>query len=296
MLGISNAATVGIPTIVLTQSGTTKNFDLASWIGVEAPKTIHCTIQTGAIMYADGDDVGIHPGWDSGGGWLTGSSLILVNDGSVYGYRGGGATSGNGVCNTTCNASGGQASTKGGDAFRVLLPTSFTNTGFIGPGGGGGGAGGHGIWERDSDNRISFAGGGGGGQGAGYTSIYDRGGNSTSNCATSFSGSTGDLGSLTRGGRGGFGDNNGSARTAYVYTDIDGYDGNTDGFGAGGAAGGWFGRAGGTGGLVNASNTGFTLYCRNNDYLTGGIGGYSINGYSNVFSYSNSGTVYGVTN
>lgn len=295
MLGISSAATNGIPALTMTQTGTVKDFDLANWIGTQIPWQIHCTIQSGAIYYADGSDFGVHPGWDTGAGWLTGSVLTIVNNGSVYGYRGGGASSGTAQCNSSCNYNAGNLADDGGHAFRFTLPTHFTNTGFIGPGGGGGGAGGHQIAVRTSDSRISFSGGGPGGEGAGYAGVNGQGSESTSNCANSFEGWFAADGSLTFGGKGGWGDNGGSSNTAYVYTDINGYDGDSDNFGGGGAAGGWFGRAGGTGGIAG-SNSGFTINCINNAYRAGGSGGYSIDGYSNVFSYTNTGTVYGVTN
>ena len=138
------------------------------------------------------------PAFDTGSGLPAGSSLTLINNGSILGKGGAGGTGNSGT--------GGA----GGPALAASYPISITNNGTIAGGGGGGGGGGSGL------SGLTLYGGGGGGGGRGYTGGaggaggFGGVGGTAGTAGTSTTAGTGGVGA----GNGGNGGNLGAAGTA----------------------------------------------------------------------------------
>jgi hypothetical protein len=143
------------------------------------------TINAGVIIGAPNPST---PALTIPGGWPPGSTISLVNNGTVSGAGGAGGV---GSDNTGPGGDG----TKGGSALSLQWQTSITNNGTIAGGGGGGGG------AADHWNIYSGFGGGGGGGGAG--SVPGAGG--VGGTAGSGSGSSGSAGTASSGGAGGAG-------------------------------------------------------------------------------------------
>ena len=129
---------------------TTTNFDASSaataagWDGV-SPVSLTITVSTGAVV---GSNSAASPAMTIDA-FPTGSSITLINNGTVVGAGGQGGQ--------FVYANNAQSGGSGGTALKILTTTKITNNGIIG-GGGGGGAGGS----------RCYGGPGGGGGGAGY--------------------------------------------------------------------------------------------------------------------------------
>ena len=113
------------------------------------PLALRVEILSGGTVRSDDPTM---PAMDTGV-FFTGSTILLVNRGRLYGMGGQG---GRGGLGTSANGSAGGA---GGDGLFARHSVAVVNLGFIAGGGGGGGGGGSGT--------ISAHGGGGGGGGAG---------------------------------------------------------------------------------------------------------------------------------
>lgn len=174
-----------------TISSNTTNYNIksaaiaAGWDGLtQLVATV--TINSGVI-------VGGAPAFDTGASFPTGSSLALINNGSIMGSAGGGGSGFQGA--------GGAGSL----AFRAQAPISISNNGTIGGGGGGGGAGGDSNYVSDpySGSTVPLLGGAGGaGQGP-------SGG--------PYGGSAGQTGGGRNAGTGGYGGSLGASGAAGLY-------------------------------------------------------------------------------
>jgi hypothetical protein len=96
-------------------------------------------------------------GLTTGTGWVDGSTIRIVNNGTIWGAGGAGGTGGD----PTVNMDG----TSGGHAILLSWPASIDNTNGYIYGGGGGGGGGNYYYQG-----LGRASGGGGGAGAGSSS------------------------------------------------------------------------------------------------------------------------------
>lgn len=147
-----------------TISANTANYNLraaavaAGWNGTTALNAT-VTINSGVIVYSASTATAA---FDTGVTFPAGTSLKIVNNGTILGKGGAGAAS---ATSTPGNAGG-----AGGPALKAQYATSVTNNGRIAGGGGGGGSGAYGNWAG-----TSYAPGGGGigngatGGGAGAT-------------------------------------------------------------------------------------------------------------------------------
>lgn len=189
MLGIS-------PGFVFQQtiSANTLNYNLrnaalaAGWDGIK-PLAATVTVASGIVVGSS--STGAYA-FDTGASFPPGSSLKLINNGTIVGRGGNGGSGGNGGT----GAGGGGV---GGPALRTQASLTILNQGVIG-GGGSGGAGHPGFAWSSGESEYSEAGGGGGG-GAGYIAGGGGGGGSNGFITASSGGS----GSLLGGGGGGFG-------------------------------------------------------------------------------------------
>lgn len=153
-------------TINLTISANTDNYNIFTAAGSPAGDTaVTVTINSGVTVYGWEGTIPPPPAFDTGTGWAAGSTLTLINNGTILGAGGIGQSQ-----NDTPGA--GLAGVDGGIALWAQYPVTVTNNGVIAGGGGGGGAGG------------SFGGSGGafggfGGQGSGgyfgYTTLLAGG-------------------------------------------------------------------------------------------------------------------------
>lgn len=142
-----------------TISANTTNYNLrsaaitAGWNQV-APLLATITVNSG--VYVGSTSTGT-PAFDTGVTFPAGSSLALVNNGTVCGMGGAGAPAGGGV----------DAGSPGGLALKAQAAITVTNNGTIGGGGGGGGEGGNASWTDGKNNYSATGGSGGGGRGGG---------------------------------------------------------------------------------------------------------------------------------
>ncbi|RTL56533.1 MAG: hypothetical protein EKK46_04160, partial [Rhodocyclaceae bacterium] len=209
------------------------------------PLQASITVAPGVII---GSRSTLIPAFDTDANFPAGSSLTLVNNGSILGAGGQGGSGGawNPPANSTWTGNAGQA---GGLALRSSTPISITNgSGTIGGGGGGGGAG---AMMMCCWGTSTTGGGGGGGGGSGPMS---QGGGAPGISKTFLpllgtQGQDGNPGSVNAGGMGGAGG------TGSVY-------GSTMYAGAGGSGGS----------LGNAGNAGQAAPS-NPSYFFGGSGG-----------------------
>ena len=156
---------IGVPYIFnQTISNNTTNYNLRTaalaggWNGT-APLTATITIDSGVIVSSSSSST---PAFSTGtSAFPIGSTLSIINNGSIYGRGGNGGIG----ADATTYTSGSSATLgkNGGNAIDVRIPTSITNAGNIFAGGGGGNGG-----SATGGIANVLAGGGGGGGGAGY--------------------------------------------------------------------------------------------------------------------------------
>ena len=159
------------------------NLDLCALAGnPTTPGTYVFTIPAGAIISSNSTGVAA---LTTGTCWPAGSTITLVNNGSIYGMGGNGGRGG-GIGGSCAGAAGGW----GGPAIGLSFPLTIDNTNGYILGGGGGGGGGGAISIRGSCAYVP-AGGGGGGQGSANSS-GGSGACSASTCSQS--GGTGTAG------------------------------------------------------------------------------------------------------
>jgi len=243
----------GVAATVLNITSSTSNYSIASAAqsaGGDLNTPVILTINSGVSVTT----------MTTGTGWGSGTTINIINNGTVIGVSGsnttstgsGGAGGGSGVgvagsagISGTSGSSSTNSSNNGGDAFThsqggsnlsVIFDTVGTRTAgaagtktYVGGGGGGGGGGGYQSFFRPT------AGGGGGG-GAPYG--VGGGGGGTGGTATATTGGAGATGG-SNSGRGGNGGNPGSA----------------GGHGATGPAPNGHSKVGGAGGAAGASGT-----------------------------------------
>ena len=206
---------VGRVAIALTVSSSTANYNIFTNRGgtyAAGRSDITLTINAGVNVYST--SIGT-PGLTVGG-FTTGDTVTIINNGTIAGKGGNG---------------GGGGGESGGTALSTAFATSITNNGTV-QGGGGGGNTGPGYYNCYCGNVFSTGGGGGGG-GAGINIGSGGPGDPGNNVC----GDAGSPGTYTTGGAGGYsyyGDGyggHGGNRGAAGYTNPYG------GAGAGGAAG-----------------------------------------------------------
>lgn len=220
--GKSNAFTFNATISANTQNYNLKSAAIAA--GWNQTSALKATVTINANVYVGSTSTGSYA-FDTGVTFPSGSTLALVNNGTIEGAGGAG---GNGSAQQFVSPGSGLS---GGPAFRAQAAISVTNNGTIGAGGGGGG--GAGSVTTGGKTQYTITGGGGGG-GAGYSAGAGGSGNSA-----------GSSGTLTSGGAGG--------ATAGWPT----YGGNGGARGSSGGSGGSGDTtAGGAGGASNNAVTG----------------------------------------
>lgn len=178
-----------------TISSNTTNYNLrsaaiaAGWDGTTT-LIATVTINSGVTVYSTSTGT---PAFQTGSPFPSGSSLSLVNNGTILGKGGNGGAGGGSSLPT-----GGSS---GGPGLTASAAISITNNNRIAGGGGGGGGGGFQNYEQSENLFRSGGGGGGGGIGSG------AGGSRGTGVASP--GSDGGSGTLTSPGGGGSGGANG---------------------------------------------------------------------------------------
>ena len=229
-------------TINLTIASDTADYNVFTAAGSPAYRAnIVLTINSGVMVYASSTG-----GYalTTGTGWISGSSIQIINNGIITGRGGKGGAGGFAAQSGPPWASAGEPGATGGPGLLVRLPTTITNNGIISGGGTGGGGGGGGA---DSGQALFYGAGGGGGGGRPYGEGGTRG------SSGSYAGPYYTLGGAP-GGRNAPGD--GSA--GLIGNGIGGTGGKGGTLGAAGAAGGagegnFRAFDGGAGGAVNYS-------------------------------------------
>jgi len=232
--GSGSAPEVDSTTFYINETTTNVSlFTLAGSPAVAGSYTF--VVNAGVVVGGNGADAlvtGVFP---------AGSTISLINNGTVVGYGGDGGDGDPWIFPYGPAA----LPTSGGNAIRVDYDISITNNGTIG-GGGGGGVGGSFVGPGGGGNACGGGGGGGAGYVPGAGGLYLGG----SDFIIGTHGTPGSVGTLTTGGSGG---------TYMTYTDL---DAGTTGFGEAGFAGGNLGANGeggsdaGAAGLALYSNTG----------------------------------------
>lgn len=225
------------------------------------------TIDSGVTVY--GTNAPSYAALDIGS-MPAGSSIYIVNNGSIFGKGGNGANSPN-----TPGATGNNGGA-GGPAIMTSMPISITNNGVIGGGGGGGGSGGVlGV------NGVS-GGGGGGGQSfvasSGGTVTYPGTAGAGQNGGSSGGGNGGGGGADGTSGGGSGGTNGATGSAGANYNSV-----GTSGYTAPGGGGGGWGAAGGNGGSGYDSIFGGA----------GGAGGKAVESSGQSITWLATGTRYG---
>lgn len=222
----------------------------AGWDGTSII-TITITIDPGVV-------VGL---FDTDFGFPVGSSITLINNGTIMGPGGNGGVGGaDGVAG---------AGTAGGTALRAQVAMTVDNTNGVIAGGGGGAGGGGERVQVSGDNRMG-GGGGGAGQGTG-TPTGGAGGIPTA-AVDNFAGNSGSDGGVGAGGSGG------SGATGLGIGAKGGSGGNGGGLGTAGASG-------------NAASGGIGTWTSTTPG-TGGAAGNAVEGDSFI-TWTNTGTRYG---
>lgn len=143
------------PTVV-TIASSTNNLNLWSYLLANGfatagtPGIWVVTIASGVVIGSSSTST---PAFDTGV-FPAGSTLQIINNGTIVGSGGNGAGSLTALCGTGTPVAG-----DGGPALRAQLALTITNNNAIWGGGGGGGIGG-------SNNAVAWSGGGGGGAGS----------------------------------------------------------------------------------------------------------------------------------
>lgn len=167
LLGAGSSATV----INLTVAANTSVYNIFTAAGSPSgPAAVTVTVNSGVVVRGTG--TGTFVGMDTGTGWAPGSTLALVNNGTIAGAPGqGGFFSANGIAsNVTYGANGGD----GGTGLRAQYPITVTNNGTIAGGGGGGGSGSTLNSDNGGGGNVANYGGNGGG---GLSGSFQQGGN-----------------------------------------------------------------------------------------------------------------------
>lgn len=147
------------------------------------------TLAAGGVVYSGST---ASPALTTGTCWPAGSTVTIVNNGTIYGMGGVGGNGGNGGSGADYPTVG----TAGGNAISLSFAVSIDNTnGFIYGGGGGGGGG-----ARYVAKGVTRGGGGGGGGASGSTSAAGGTGGTSTCCG---SGLNGTAGTTAGGGTGG---------------------------------------------------------------------------------------------
>ena len=144
--------------LALTISSNTANYNIynaaaatSTWIAAPGAYAITVTINAGVTVGT----------LLTGSGFYAGTTITIINNGTILGNGGAGGTGGN---------NGGYAAGAGSPGTAAIILNwpvlSLTNTGII-AGGGGGGGGSFGVFN--SGSHLYTSGGSGGGGGAGYT-------------------------------------------------------------------------------------------------------------------------------
>src|SRR3989344_5684114 len=224
--------------ILATTTPTYTNINLCTLAGnPTTPSTYVFTIPAGVIINSNSTS---QPALTTGTCWPAGSSITLINDGSIYGRGGEGGSGPHTYTGTQffCNGYGGGV---GGPAVGISYPLTIDNThGYIFGGGGGGGGGGA---ASGVGTCYYWGGGGGGGQG----SISSNGGGGGPG------GSSGGAGTIAGPGAGGAG-----GSYSRGYGGAGGTGGSLGGYGSGGGSASWSGGpgSGGAGGAGGPAITG----------------------------------------
>jgi hypothetical protein len=208
----------------LTIASNTNNYNLrsaavaAGWPG-STDTAITVTLNPG--VYVGSGSTGSYA-FDVGTPWPAGSTVTLINQGTVVGRGGNGGTGGKGyaigqqLVGTQITTAG----SAGGGGLVTTRATTVTNNGKIAGGGGGGGGGGSAVHKSRTDGGGGGGGAGigGGSGGTGGTGFYHQGHNAQNGQGSSYTaaGSGGGAGSgwgaggLRQAGAGGAGGGNGS--------------------------------------------------------------------------------------
>lgn len=236
----------GVRTVNITSNQT--NYNLRTALGSPAG-AMRIVVKIASGVTISSSSAGV-PAFDEGAGWASGTTISIVNEGSIYGAGGGGGGGGNSLWNGTPVTHSGQSGVAGGTALKLTVPTSIANAAGSIFGGGGGGGGSAGSWMSfrggagDLDV-YSSGGGGGGGRGSSTSSGGSAGIESHRASELGVAGAAGSSGSSAGGGSGGAG--------GYLsFTAPDGYPSILDG-GNGGVGGNW-GTAGSSAGAATQSS------------------------------------------
>jgi len=242
--------TIGSCATPITIATSQSNADLCTIAGnPTTPSNYVFTIPAGTIISSNSTGV---PALTTGTCWPAGSSITLINDGSIYGRGGDGGSGPHTYTGTQffCNGYGGGV---GGPAVGISYPLTIDNThGYIFGGGGGGGGGGA---ASGVGTCYYWGGGGGGGQG----SISSNGGGGGPG------GSSGGAGTIAGPGAGGAG-----GSYSRGYGGAGGTGGSWGVYGSSGGSASWsggtgYGGAGGAGGpAITGAGYGITWLGGNN--------------------------------
>ncbi|MFA6938978.1 MAG: hypothetical protein WC229_01830, partial [Candidatus Paceibacterota bacterium] len=179
--------------INLTISSNTQNYDLFTAAGSPGcPVNVIVTINSGVTVSSNSTSQAAIYGSQN---LPTGSSVKIINNGTIHGMGGRGGVIINSISKTSFKDTMGF---KGGDAIKLTAKTTIENNGSI-FGGGGGGAGATILYALNSDWTHDFSGGGGGaGGGVGGDAVKTTGlfyttNNIASTCANcgGYAGTTG---------------------------------------------------------------------------------------------------------
>jgi hypothetical protein len=125
-------------TINLTLSANTTNYNIfTAASSPSGPAAVTLTINSGVLVGTNFIGNNTTPVLDTGTGWAAGSTISIINNGSIIGSAGYAPSAGSAGANQPGGAGG-----DGGPAINAQYPISITNNGIIAGGGGGGGGGG----------------------------------------------------------------------------------------------------------------------------------------------------------
>lgn len=242
----------------LTISSNTTAYNVFTAAGSPvSPANVTVTVNSGVFVAGNFFNAALN----TGTGWASGSTITLINNGTIVGNAGSGGNP------TAANQTAGNNGTAGNTAITAQIPLFITNNNIIAGGGGGGGSGAT-IYSPNAGGTINNFGGNGSG-GIGSTGTGSAGGNGSGD------GPSPTTGSNTPGGAGGVtthGQRFGSDGLPEAYWNTSTLT-QTEG-GAGGGGGGWGGW--GSDGQQARYNT--ATYAGGN----GGAGGAVITGSANV--------------
>ena len=199
-----------------TISANTNNYNLraaAVAAGWNQTVPLNATVTINGGVFVGSTSTGTRA-FDTGVTFPSGTTLALVNNGTIIGRGGNGGNGGE------PGGSGAGSGAGGGPALIAQQAISITNNGTIGGGGGGGGGGNGGTYGRGGSD-SSGGGGGGGGRGvssggagtSGLTTNGQPGGGGTLTAAGG-GGAPGGFGGSTGGGSGGGAGSNGAGSGA----------------------------------------------------------------------------------